>query len=62
MQQYFKMLKLITDYKAIYLFMERMRWQADFKHQQHVADHHVINQSSELPNNITYMREAIAGR
>lgn len=41
-------------------------WRADFWHQQHVPlftdmsviDHYVINQSIELANNMTYMREA----
>lgn len=41
-------------------------WWADFWHQQHVPlftdmsviDHYVINQSIELANNMTYMREA----
>ena len=41
-------------------------WWADFWHQQHVAlftdmsviDRYVINQSIELANNMTYMREA----
>ncbi len=43
-------------------------WWADLWHQQHVAlftdmrviDHYVINQSIELANNMTYMREAEA--
>lgn len=41
-------------------------WRADFWHRQHVPlftdmsviDHYVINQSIELANNMTYMREA----